>query len=341
MENIIVRQARYEDIDKIIAFIKDHYYIKNQVFTRKRELFFEWHVYGHDVWFIIGEGCESGQIYGILGYTLYTPEDNMDVSATMFQVIKSSDPSLGMRLMMYARELYPNGEIYSCGAVPNTLGLYKYMGYETGKLKHYYRIADQKEYSIASITKKIIVPVEKDTGYRFEPMNSIEEVRRRLQEHVFSHVRPKKDYAYIQRKYFNNTGYTYDVLGIVQPGEEAVAGILVGREIQCNGAACFKIVDYIGADEELKNCGRAIQLFIDERGYEYVDFYETGIPDEIMQKFGFTLNEGADNIIPHYFEPFVQKNVDICYYASHGERFHGYRSDGGQERPNFIEDFSE
>ena len=44
--------------------------------------------------------------------------------------------------------------------------------------------------------------------------------------------------------------------------------------------------------------------------------------------------ENDPNIIPNYFEPFEQKNVDIYFVSNVMENLHLYRGDGDQDRPS-------
>ncbi|MCI8512945.1 MAG: hypothetical protein HFE83_13315 [Lachnospiraceae bacterium] len=333
-EAIKVRRACLGDIDSIIEFIKNHYYIPNHVFTRRRDIFNDWHVQGENVYFAIAEGTESKMIYGILGYTLYSKALTPDVSLAIFQTIKSSDPALGIRLVLFVKSLYPDSLICSSGIVPNTRGLYEFLGYKTGKLKHYYRLNDLEEYKIAKIQKKEILPV-KEEGYCMKHFHTIQAVRTAVNTEIFKTTRPYKDCAYIQEKYYDNIGYSYMVYGIFNHLKQCV-GLLAGREILYGNRKCFKIVDYIGKDEELGHCSKAFSDFIICADYEYMDFYQIGIDDTMMQRAGFLLNDGTENIIPQFFEPYVAKNIDIFYFTTNTELFHGYRCDGGQERPNFI-----
>ena len=72
------------------------------------------------------------------------------------------------------------------------------------------------------------------------------------------------------------------------------------------------------------------------KGYEYIDFYLYGIEDDILRDAGFVLQDDDVNIIPNYFEPFVQKNISLDFYADSLEEIILFKGDGDQDRPNFI-----
>lgn len=88
----------------------------------------------------------------------------------------------------------------------------------------------------------------------------------------------------------------------------------------------------------LKSIKYNLFKLIDEMEYEYIDFYNFGINQKILNKAGFELNKyNKDIIIPNYFEPFLQKNIKL-YYVSWPKKtsFPIFKGDGDQDRPNFI-----
>ena len=71
-----------------------------------------------------------------------------------------------------------------------------------------------------------------------------------------------------------------------------------------------------------------------ENQYEYIDLMAGTLPVELMSKSGFVLREPEDtNIIPTYFEPFVQENINIWYQKSDPDIVI-FKADGDQDRPN-------
>ena len=61
--------------------------------------------------------------------------------------------------------------------------------------------------------------------------------------------------------------------------------------------------------------------------------YEKGVDSNILQKAGWIKLDETDNIIPNYFSPYEQINVDINYCTS-DENIVLFRGDGDQDRPN-------
>ena len=334
-ENVIIREAVLSDEDSIIEFIKRYWYIKNHIFVREKKVFEDCHRVGNKLNFVLGVGEESEEIYGICGYTITNMTEHPEVSPAIFQTIKSSNTMLGINLIEAMEKFTHCRCVFSPGIRPNTKVIYDFMGYKTGVLSHYYRIADLTKYKIAKIERKVI-PTPEETGYSFQLLKSMEEVTSIFPFVEFKDNIPYKDEWYIRHRYFENIGYRYSIYGIINNSDNCTA-IFACREVKYNGSKILKIVDYIGNDRDISYCSSAFQKLIEDNGYEYIDIYEYGIPDKYMEKAGLVKVEKNDvNIIPHYFEPYVLENIDIYYYSTNLEGCHIYRSDGGQDRPNYI-----
>ena len=73
--------------------------------------------------------------------------------------------------------------------------------------------------------------------------------------------------------------------------------------------------------------------------HEYIDIYEVGIEDEILENSGFIERVEEDsNIIPNYFEPFIQKNIEIYYMSNCNSKFRMFKGDGDQDRPSIVKE---
>lgn len=335
MEKVYIKQAEKKDIDKIVEFIKENWYIKNHVFVRERSVFNDQHVINDKVNFVIGVGEETEKIYGVCGYTISNLTEQPEVYPSLYQTIKSSNTMLGIDLMKELQILTNAKCLMSPGIRYNTKVLYDFLGYRTGVMDHYYRIADQQEYKIAKIEEKIIPDVNVK-GYTFKLFKNIEEVKDIFKFEKFRERIPYKDAWCVNHRFFENVGYQYKVYGIIKDDGSCTA-IFAGRDIKYNGATIFKVVDYIGNDEDIAYCSSAFDKLIKEYQYEYIDIYEHGMPDKYMERAGFVkIRKNDVNIIPQYFEPFEQKNIDIYYYTSNMEGCHLFRADGGQDRPNYI-----
>lgn len=342
LEEVIIRPAEIEDEDRIIEFLREHWIIKNHVFTRRRDLFENCHLIDGRITYLLAEGKDTGTLYGIYGYS-YNNADftKPDISAVIFQTLKSPNPSLGIEMVLELQKITNCRVLFCPGIVKKTRGLYQYLGYQTGTMKHYYRLNDLAEYKIAVVNNKNIIFKEETEPFTLKRMSSLEKIKEKFKFSDYKHIVPYRDAWSVEHRYFKNIGYQYIIYGIFDLTDTCRA-LVVGREIECIGSRVFKIVDFIGEDTAFGHCYQGIDSLLKENEYEYIDFYEVGIKDSIMADAGFTLRDPADtNIIPNYFEPFEQRNVDIYYFTTVTENFHTFRTDSGQDRPNFIEEIGE
>ena len=328
---ISMRRAVYEDIPSIMQFI-DQYWKKNHILARDRS-FFEWQfVNGKQVNMFLAID-EHGKIYGIQGVILYSQSETPDISGSIWKTIKSNNPMLGIELGDFMYEQL--GARYTCspGMSKKATKIFKMRGLVCASLDHNYRLCDREDYRIAKISHKIISPVE-DTGYRLEPVHSLEEMKAIISERELAQRIMSKDYAYIQKRYFEHPIYQYDIWKIANP-EGKAHSVLITREEEAQGRKCCKIIDFYGRETDLSQIAAALDRRMKENNYEFVDVYSYGIPGDIYEQGGFVRCGTEDeNIIPNYFHPFEQKNVSLDMIDPLIPGMKLFRGDGDQDRPS-------
>lgn len=146
---------------------------------------------------------------------------------------------------------------------------------------------------------------------------------------------PYKDNDYIEHRYYKHIKYHYKVMGIVR--NDKVDAVVIGRVFRANGKKVFRIIDFLGDEDAFVGTFDAWEIFLNEGGYEYVDFYEYGLNPENLTSAGFFLRDEDDaNIIPNYFEPFEQRNIEIHISTNIQDKFRMFKGDGDQDRPNSL-----
>lgn len=328
---LTIRRAVYDDIPKIMRFMDEHWK-KGNILARNQE-FFEWQlVDGDKVNMFLGIDEESGEIYGMVGAVIYSKSPNPDISGCTWRVIKSSNPMLGLELAEYMnQQLHVR---YNCGAglSKKSVRLNKLMGRMPVDMDHYYRLADKDDYKIARIKEKVI-PKVKETGYRLELLDSVEEMKNVIPEEMLVSGVLSKDYSYIEKRYFNHPVYQYEVWKVVGKEKKSNSVLITRDEVMQDSKIC-KIVDYYGEEEELGCITPAVDELIKQRDYEYMDVYSYGIPVEVYEQGGFCrCDEDSENIIPNYFHPFVQENITLKMIDSRVPGLRMFRGDGDQDRP--------
>ena len=144
-----------------------------------------------------------------------------------------------------------------------------------------------------------------------------------------------KSPEYFNKRYFNHPYYKYHVL----VKSKNANSILVYRIVKANGGSCIRIMDFLGDEKEFnKLTNYLIDKMLKEK-HEYIDIYEVGIEDKVLESSGFVERiEEDSNIIPNYFEPFIQKNIEIYYMSNCNSKFRMFKGDGDQDRPSIVKE---
>lgn len=332
-----IRLATVADIPMIMDFLKEHWR-KDHIMATNRELFDYEYTHGNDVDFVIAIKKETSTLEGIFGFLRCSKRRDGDLWGSMWKVNDKGDNMnlLGIEL---AKRVYSlTGCHYYCGNGANagtTVPLRKlFFREKTVKMKQFYWLNNRiKEYRIAEIIDKW-TPIKGDCSpdYKVIKFDSFNDLRNNFDIDRVENI-PHKDEWYINKRYFEHPIYKYDSYGI-HDGSETKA-VFFTREIRTQGAAILRIVDYLGNHEMLAGIYDFLDSLVKNNSYEYIDFFEYGIDDDILKKVGFRNREDYNNIIPNYFEPFVRENVDIwAHYKTEGTTF--FKADGDQDRPNLV-----
>ena len=146
---------------------------------------------------------------------------------------------------------------------------------------------------------------------------------------------PFKNKEYYVKRYFKHPIYNYDFIGVYD--SNSLIGIFVTRIQAYNGVKVLRIIDFIGEIKSLKSFGRFIFKTVHKEGYEYADFYCYGLQDKILNDAGFFLVNSIDDlIIPNYFSPYLQKNINLNFFVNTENRnlIKLFKGDGDQDRPS-------
>ena len=128
--------AKNSDMKEIMNFINS-YWKKNHILAKNKKIFLFQHGNKKKLNFIISKN-EKNKINGIIGFIKASKDNNSDVWTSTWKVLKNSiDPMLGVRLLEFIKKLGYRS-IMSAGINLDTVGIYKYLGYSTGKLDHFF-----------------------------------------------------------------------------------------------------------------------------------------------------------------------------------------------------------
>lgn len=324
-ENVAVRKANYDDLENIRSFLSSEWNLK-------REYYEYFHVIDGDLMFVLGEGETSRKIYGVCGIMITNREKNPDMQLVLLKVDKNENGFNSISLIRYITDNLKPRSVSSCGVRPKALVIYEMLGYKTGRMDHFYKLAEKDRYSVAVINEKRIA-ASQPGDKKLRLVKSFEELEKLYDFRLNEKSNPYKDAWCIKHRYYDSVYHKYDIY-LVEGNDKSGRSIIVMREICVEGTKICKIVDFIGEDNDLAGIGGELDRLIRENGYEYMDIYSVGIDKDILKKAGFVERTTDDkNIIPHLFAPFIQVNREIYYFTSNPRGFHIYRGDCDQDRP--------
>lgn len=326
-----LRKATLHDIDNIMAFIDEHWK-KDYILGMDRE-FFSWQfVRNEEVHFLLAE--ENDTLVGIQGYIPYNFSDNPDIAGSILKVLKTKNPCLGLEIVDRLCEFTNQRYVSSPGMSTRSVKLERLKGNEIPKMNHNYFLNPRiKEFKIARIEEKVDLSYKKLKRYTYELISIWDDFVCDFNQKMLDGYVPRKDLEYLKWRYFEHPVFKYDVIALCE-NEKRIAYFIV-REIEINNRKMAKIVDYLGDNNVLENVGECLSQFIQEKEYEYLDFYNYGIDQNMLRKAGFQIVEKEDrNIIPNYFEPFVQENIEIYFSKPNADNFRLFIGDGDQDRPS-------
>lgn len=329
----MIKFASINDLDDIMQFIDTNW--KKDHILAKDKFFFEYMHRECDetLSFIISRNNKN-EIDAILGYIPYGRGNTIDIFLALWKSTNSNDTSLGLKLL---NTLLINREhrILACvGINKKTIHIYKFLGWSVGQLTQWYRIRPKDAYHIAKINNNSIPEVKTNLQYPLLRLNSFEDLENFVEKKVYEDksAKPYKEKWYIKKRYFGHPIYRYEVYGIKTEATK-IPTIIVLRVEQKNNAQAIRFIDCIGQRNLLGTITTAIDKLLVKKNAEYIDLYEAGLEEDLLLTAGWLKVCDSGNIIPNYFNPFVQENIDILCCSTDPDVVF-FKGDGDQDRPN-------
>lgn len=330
----MIRIATYEDIPQIMKFIND-YWKAGHILARDKE-FFEYMYRDNDKVNFVVSVSDAGVLEGILGFIPYGKGKNYDIMDALWKVIPTDNPHLGIDLLRYVTKLPDVRIVASPGINEKTIPIYKWMGYYVGKFVQWYRINDKynkDKFVIAKIENFKNAEIISEQ-WNWKEIVDFQEFQKELNTDIYckSKAKPFKELDFINKRYFEHPRFKYRIWGLYNP-EKQIETFFVTRKQEYLGASAIRVIDCIGNRNAILYATKMFDEIVVNENAEYIDFFEAGIEDEVLEKAGWMKVEDSGNIIPDYFAPFVQNNNDI-YYFSTDEKAILFKGDGDQDRPS-------
>ncbi|MGD9558981.1 MAG: N-acetyltransferase family protein [Oscillospiraceae bacterium] len=323
------RLANTADRAAITGFVRHHWAAAHPLVELPDFFDYYYKAEGDALRFALAE--QDGALAALAGFIPASRRPQPDVWVSLWVADPAARGS-GLELMDALPQLTGCRTLACNNIRPETQPFYTFLGYATGRVGHFYRLAQRRQYRLARIAEKDIPPV--GGAARLHPLPTPEA------QHACGFVPPEganpyKDLWYIERRFFAFPRQSYRLYAATLPQETVPRALLATRVTRAMGTAALRIVDYIGPADFLPEMGGAIDELMRKAGAEYADLYCAGLPADLLRQAGFAERaQDAANILPTYLDPPVIENVDFHYFTSRPQGFVLFKADGDQDRPN-------
>ena len=328
-----VRFAKYIDKEEIMSFI-ENYWEKNHILSND-QIFFDFQ-YKHkdNLQFVLALDTNN-RIVGALGYLQYDPEKNeQDIALALWKVIPNlSDPVLGIKLIKYLRDNIKHRSMFSVGINKKTIEVYKFMGFQTGKLVHFAAFNTEcKTFSIAipPLKKKFFVC---NDSWKFKKTKSVElSLEKLIKLTGYEEKKFHKSKNYILKRYVNHPYFFYTFYEVYE--KNFYLGLIVSREVQHLRSRAIRIIDVLAEDNNISKIINEFVCILNKSYYEYIDVYASNLDMHLLTKGNYELISDSQKItVPDHFSPFEQKNIDIYFCTTYNQPTCLFKGDGDQDNP--------
>ncbi len=282
--------------------------------------------------FVCAKDDETGEFLSVAGFLLANEGEAPDIWLSYILTKKGAPFSLGFKLIEKIKALTNARSLGVNNIRKKVFGLYEFLGYKTGTVGHYYRLNPDRagDYRLCRVKNETVPPIISG-GAEFFQITEKEGLDCFGFE-AYAQFKPFKDRRYFEHRFFENPWLNYEIYAAARDG--VTRALFVLRALEFKGFTVLRLVDFIGAREELFLFGELFDKLARERGADFCDAYGFGIDDALFEKAGFLKRAPDDeNIIPDYLLPPLFENVDF-YAVADGDDYWVLRADGDQDRPN-------
>ena len=334
---ININFCRKNEKKNLISFLKKNWPRKNIVFEKNN--LFNWLYFDKKKnrynFLITIKNKKIQSCIGILKYNLIENDIKGSIWLT-FLISKDKTSINSLNLISYVIKKYKNFLVGTVGLNNKVFPIYKYLGFKTGYLSHFFIPNPTiKNFKILKYKKgKKYIPAKKNQylilkSNKYNFFNNISK---------FNYYQKKflKDLNYYKNKYSLNTFYPYHYLLIKKKSK--IYGFFVAREIYYLDKKALRLVEFFGDSNKIKFLKNQFEDLIIRSNYEYLDFYCYGLNQRIIKIAGFKKNNFTKKItVPNYFEPFKKKNVALSFALLNRKiSVPIFKGDADQDRPNKI-----
>ena len=331
------------DIENVIQAIKD-WVNKDHILSKSSSLFDFQHKLKDGYSFIIAK--QKKNLVGILGYIpthIYDSSLEKDLqysTVTWFIDLKANISGLGMTMFRNLLIKRKASFCYALSISEKAFLMHELLGYKIGWMFHAFIVNPSlKKFKII----KNMLPVKKlnqNKNYSLKQIKIKSFDKETAQLKTYLNIVPTKSADYFKNRYLKHPIYNYNIYGIYK--ESSLQALIALRLISIKNTKVIRLVDFIGIEEDLANIASELQNLLLLEKAEYIDLYFFGLDNKVLENGGFIIRtKNSNTIIPNYFEPFVNSNVEINFAyrfmdIKDDRSIHLFKGDADQDRPNII-----
>lgn len=323
-----IKKLSLQELPQLMKFIDEHW-SKGHILSYDFDVI-NWYYKGinEDYNFLIAKN--DSEIFGVLGFINTDKFSCHDEIWLALWKVRSDSPNagLGLRLIMELKKYYPCSKIAVLGLSEDAEKIYKLLRYNVSSLNHFFIVNEELKNKFKIFKGEIPTLNFKKHNVNVvlvKDFSCIKDFR------TVNDVRGRKS-DYFLNKYFLNKFNNYLFFEIIYDNKKCY---VIAKVDEFDGAQALRVVDIYGEIRVFSKSIGWFYQFIKNKKIEYMDIYHHGDSERLLISEGMVeVSENCNFIVPNYFSPFVQKNIELkCAYD---EKFHGsiFKGDGDQERPN-------
>lgn len=350
-KQLIIKFAKKNELKKIQSFLKLNYK-KNHTLSQNTKIF-KWYYLKRKI------NCTLALIKKkVVGIYLFIPLSQFDEKLYNYKQVfgslwsikgfnrhnnknKNKDGgAIALRFFDKTYEILNPKLIIAVGIDSRLLNFHKIKKYNVFKLNHHFLISPYvKKYRVLKNVnnQKLKKNNNNNLIINIKKIDNINNLKKLNIKNLFKEQLPLKSKTYLINRYLKDPSYKYHIYSISKKKEICLC---IFRVINFKKTNIIRIVDYIGKNNSFKNLNIFFLDILKTYKAEYLDFYNYGIPSKLLKQSGLIDKFDYKNIIiPNYFEPFVDKNIDImCAFKKLGAvgNIRVFKADGDQDRSNLL-----
>jgi len=339
-KKIEIELLKHQDLKLLQKFIHT-FFSKGHIFSKENTIF-DWQYKGPSEYFCMS-AKQGKELIGIQGFI---PQNHFDKNLPGDQIFlalwvaqEGRGVGIGLRCHKQILENYEPKFLGALGINKKAIAFHLWQKFNVGNMDHHVVLSPRvKNFKIAVVTNDIVVTKKKPLSYiSFEKITE-SKLQTLETNNLYLHQTPLKSDIYIINRFMNHPVYKYDVFAIMKEGQ--ILALCVIRPILHEGVTVLRFVDFMGSNEVFCLLSDFIYSILEEYDAEYLDLYSHGIPLVILKQSGFISREKVEGlVIPNYFEPFEQKNIDLKFAYKTVQSLPPvrlFKADGDQDRPKHL-----